>query len=352
VITIYRRHQEGCKFTSRRNRGCRCAIWAEGTVHGQKIRRSLDLRDWEAAVRLVREWEIHAPQSTVTVVEAAERFVADAKARLRASSVLKYEQSVKALKEKLGPKTIRQVTVDDVRALRESWKISPITMQKRLEMVKAFFRFCVASGWIDASPAALIKAPKFKQQPTLPFEDEEVDRIFTALDEKYLEAHPFSNETTKIKIRAFILVMLHTGIRISDAVFLKRERVKNGKLFLYTHKTNVPVWVPLPNEVLEALKKCEGDFYFSTGRGTVKTWTTEWEERLKKVFKLAGLPEAHSHMLRDTFSVRLLRKGVPMETVAALLGNTVKVVEKHYSPWVQARQNNLEESVRRTWIGA
>lgn len=303
-------------------------------------------------MRLVREWEIHAPQSTVTVQDACERFVADAKARLRASSVLKYEQSVKALKEKLGGKTLRQVTVDDVRALRESWKVAPITMQKRLEMVKAFFRFCVASGWISVSPATAIKAPAFKQEPTLPFEDEEIERILSALDKQYLQAHPFSNETTKMKLRAFILVMLYTGIRISDAVFLKRDRVKDGKLFLYTHKTNVPVWVPLPKEVLDALGNCKGEFYFSTGRGTVKTWTTEWEERLKKVFKLARLPDAHSHMLRDTFSVRLLRQGVPMETVAALLGNTVKVVEKHYSPWVQARQNKLEESVRRTWIGA
>jgi hypothetical protein len=42
-------------------------------------------------------------------------------------------------------------------------------------------------------------------------------------------------------------------------------------------------------------------------------------------------------------------KGVPIETVAALLGNTVKVVEKHYSPWVHVRQGALEESVRKTW---
>jgi site-specific recombinase XerD len=81
----------------------------------------------------------------------------------------------------------------------------------------------------------------------------------------------------------------------------------------------------------------------------VKTWTTEWEERLKKVFVLAGFPEAHSHMLRDTFATRLLNKGVPIETVAALLGNTTKIVEKHYSPWVESRQVNLESAVRLSW---
>jgi hypothetical protein len=122
VITIYRRHQEACKYTSRRNRRCRCPIWAEGTVHGQNIRKSLDLRDWEAAVKLIRDWEVNKPESTLMVREAVARFIADAKARnLSEGSILKYEQSVKAVKEMLGEKTLRQVTVDDIRAVRESW---------------------------------------------------------------------------------------------------------------------------------------------------------------------------------------------------------------------------------------
>ncbi len=350
LIALFRRHQTDCKFTSRRKRSCRCPIWAEGVVHGQKIRRSLDLRDWEAANKLVREWEVNKPGETLTVAAACKRFLADAESRhLREGSILKYRQVVKSL-EPLATKTMRAVTVNDIRTLRESWKISALTMQKRLETIKAFFKFCVASGWMEKSPAEAIKAPVVKQKPTMPFTDEEILRVFQALDEKYLEVHPFSSELMKRKIKAFILVMLYAGIRISDCVFLKRDRVKGGKLFIRTHKTNVAVWVPLPDEVLVALEDCgPGNFYFTTGAGKVKTWTTEWEERLKKVFVLAGLPAAHSHMLRDTFSVRLLVKGVPLETVAALLGNTIKVCEKHYSPWVQARQNEMELAVRRAW---
>src|ERR1022692_1583107 len=350
MIALFRRHQASCKLTSRKKRNCRCPIWAEGTVHGQKIRRSLDLRDWEAANRLVREWEIYTPANSVSVAEACKRFIADAKARhLREGSILKYGQAVKSLNP-LADKMMRQVSVDDVRSLRECWKISGLTMQKRLETIKAFFKFCVASGWIEKNPAESVKAPVVTQKPTMPFTDEEIRNILEALETKYLEAHPFSSDLMKRKIRAFILVMLYSGIRISDCVFLRKDRVKDGKLFIRTHKTNVPVWVPLPPEAVEGLGDCgPGDFYFSTGAGKVKTWTTEWEERLKKVFVLAGMPYAHSHMLRDTFSVRLLVKGVPLETVAALLGNTVNVCEKHYAPWVQARKDEMELAVRRTW---
>jgi hypothetical protein len=61
------------------------------------------------------------------------------------------------------------------------------------------------------------------------------------------------------------------------------------------------------------------------------------------------IQDGHFHRLRDTFSVRLLEKGVPLETVAVLLGNTMQVCQKHYAPWVKSRQTALEAAVKATW---
>ena len=59
---------------------------------------------------------------------------------------------------------------------------------------------------------------------------------------------------------------------------------------------------------------------------------------------------AVSHRLRDTFSVELLLAGVPIERVSILLGHqSVRTTEKHYSPWVQSRQEQLEADVRNAW---
>jgi site-specific recombinase XerD len=55
-------------------------------------------------------------------------------------------------------------------------------------------------------------------------------------------------------------------------------------------------------------------------------------------------------MLRDTFAVEMLLAGVPLEQVSKLLGHSsVKTTEKHYAPWVKARQQQLEDSVRKAW---
>jgi hypothetical protein len=51
MLTIFRRHLSSCKHSSkgRKYRSCPCPISVEGTLRGERIRKSLDLRNWEAA---------------------------------------------------------------------------------------------------------------------------------------------------------------------------------------------------------------------------------------------------------------------------------------------------------------
>ena len=52
----------------------------------------------------------------------------------------------------------------------------------------------------------------------------------------------------------------------------------------------------------------------------------------------------------STFAVELPLSGVPIDQVSLLLGHSsVKVTEKHYAPFVKARQEQLENSVKLSW---
>jgi len=208
---------------------------------------------------------------------------------------------------------------------------------------------------MSTNPAKPLKLPKHTQAPTLPFSDAEWLDIVTALG-LYGDIHKQSPESICKQLRALVYIMRYSGLRISDAVSLKRDRVtsdkKGGRLFLYQAKTGQPVWIPISKEVMDALADCdeEGSNYFWTGEGTLQTTLTKWQSRLQKVFKIAGIPDGHSHRFRDTFAVDLLSKGVSLETVSTLLGHTsITTTEKHYAPWVQSRQDALEEAVKKTW---
>jgi integrase len=81
-----------------------------------------------------------------------------------------------------------------------------------------------------------------------------------------------------------------------------------------------------------------------------KTIVADWQRTLRRLFELAGVEGGHAHRFRDTFAVELLLKGVPIDQVAVLLGHSsVKITAKHYSPWVKARQEQLEAAVREAW---
>lgn len=76
----------------------------------------------------------------------------------------------------------------------------------------------------------------------------------------------------------------------------------------------------------------------------------DWQRTLKGVFDRAGISDGHAHCFRDTFTVGLLQARAPMERVSVLLGqSSIKVTERSYSPWVRARQEQLEADVRRSW---
>lgn len=83
-----------------------------------------------------------------------------------------------------------------------------------------------------------------------------------------------------------------------------------------------------------------------------------YQRSFRKLFRIADIKNrdgsqkrCHSHMFRDTFAVELLLAGVPIDQVSILLGHrSVKMTEKHYLPWVKARQKQLTASVRRAWF--
>jgi integrase len=209
--------------------------------------------------------------------------------------------------------------------------------------MRAFFRFCEQARWIDRNPAVSVKAPKAKTAPTLPFLTDEMGRILDACDR-----YPSNAD----RMKAFVLMMRHSGLRIGDTIALRRDRVKANKLFLYTQKTGTPVNVPLPPEVVKALSKLQGDgeYFFSSGRAKPQTARANWSRYLDTVFKLANVKDAHSHRFRDTFAVSLLEKGVSIENVSVLLGHSsVRITERHYKPWVKALQKKLEDEVRKAW---
>ena len=365
MLTIYRRHGRGCPHKSRRYRRCSCPIWIQGSIGDEKVpRQSLNFTSWDAAEDYVRESN-HAGKlggtsiKSVEIADGVNLYLQDVAARVRPSTVRLHRV---LLKDSLVPwceaKGIRYLKHLDTRALieyRASWSCAPITALKKFERLRSFLRFCEDAMWISKNPAKALKPPKVDAPPTMPFTDDEVQRTLEAargftIQGSYGKQNP-------VRVVAYIYLLRYSGLRISDATGLAKDRVtEDGRLFLHMQfKTRVPVYVPLPPFVVSALRDLhelfpDRPYYFWTGAGKLETAVKSWKRTLATVFERAGVKGGHAHRFRDTFSVALLLKGVPLETVSQLLGHrSTKVTEQSYAPWIKARQDKLEEAVRSTW---
>ena len=347
MLTIYRRHRSGCKFKGRKAK-CFCPIWVQGKVHEETVRRSLDLTNWEAAQKKIREWEAHGIRSSVSLREAYERFLAQHEANGSVpDTIAKHRRLMVRAVNFLGNIPLRSISVDDISRFRESWSFAPLTTRNTIERMRAFFNFCTARGWIEKNPASPLKLPKITEVERKPYEPEELDAIQRAVEQ--FPNWGIYKRNTRERVRAFIAVLRWTGMRIGDAVQLSRDKVADGKITLWTQKNGVRVSMPMHPDMVMALKKIEnGKYYFWSGSGQVKSAVSDWHRTIERLGK--DLPfRLHAHRFRHTFATSLLSKGVPVSEVAAILGNSPGIVEKHYSQWIQARQTALEAAVKGTW---
>lgn len=362
-LQLYRRHGKECPAEEwdKTYRRCKCPILAEGMLNGKWVRKSTRRTTWEEAEELVERWEqegqttnLNPFEDNPTLDHALTRWEQEWVDRNFTSGTKQKYRTVKTqldtFSEQRGLIYLNQFTTDLCREFRQTWKDGAYSASKKLKTFKLFFKFCVENNWLPSNPALPIKPPKVILTPTLPFTQEEFCTLL-------LGTNTFSDKiTVNQRLKAFILVMRWSGLRAGDAVSLTTDRIIDDRLFLYTQKTGVPVWIPLPPQVLTTLSSLPplpGGFFFWPHRklsSQVVGMVTNYGNKLKRLGEKTGIPGVRSHRFRDTFAVELLQLGVPIEDVSILLGHTsIATTEKHYAPWVKGRQDRLEKAVRLTW---
>jgi len=314
--------------------------------------------------------EVENDSHRLTIEEAVAAFLDDEKGRQLRNGTT--GQSKILLRKQLMPWTQQQgfryldeLTVSVLTRFRAYWSKDlencSNTARRKHERLCNFFHFCIRSEWINKNPARLLKPIKLNRVPTGYYTRDEFARIIDATYAygNWKGGRDFHHR--RARLRALLLLMRWGGLAITDAVTLERDKLTtDGKLFLYRAKTGTPVYVPLPAEVAQLLREIPNSsprYFFWSGMGERENAKKSWDKSLRRLFESANLREADgtpkhctAHMCRDTFAVELLLSGVPLDQVSLLLAHdSIKVTERHYAPFVKARQEQLEASVRLAW---
>lgn len=363
IVKVFTRHSTACpKADQRYWSRCRCpkAIWITDQNGSRRV--SAKTRSWQKAEEKARRLLAgeSAPTERTTIAFALDQHLADKRSQnLTDSTIYKTKLMYAQIKEWAllhGVVYLDEIRLAHLEKLRASWKDGPTARKKKQERLRGFFWYCVRHKWIAENPALGLSRVKASESPTLPFSKEEMALMLAKIDSMYVDPRGTNGNPERLRnrMRALLLLMRWSGLRIGDAVTLEKSRVQDSKLFLYMAKTGAPVFVPLPPQVIEALSLTDNSnpqYFFWTGNGLVKSAVADWQRALRRLFKACEFKHrAHPHMLRDTFAVELLLAGVSLDQVSILLGHkSVKITEKHYAPFVRARQDQLEASVRQSW---
>jgi integrase/recombinase XerD len=273
----------------------------------------------------------------------------DAQARaLKDPTLYKFRllfRQLQAFAENKGLVYVSDINLDNMREFRATWPNENESARVKLGNLRSFLGFCLKSKWIEANYAKDIKPGKIVDRRIIPIEAGELEAILKACDD-------CRSKKRGQTLKALILLMRYTGLRVRDAVTLRRDTIHGSRLFLRTAKTGVDVFCPLPQQVVEALAALppKGQWYFWNGRSKPKSIVGVFQKSLAKVFVAGGVQRGHPHLLRHTLATDLLAQGVSLQTVATLLAHSsTKMTEKRYSHWIKGRQDKMENELKNAW---
>jgi integrase len=344
-MTPYRRHLKACPHANKGTawQRCNCPVWVyAGRIDGKPVRYSLDTNNWDRALMKIAEGLARPAHAGATLTDAASTYLADCEARhLAAATITDYRALLALLSAHLPGAEVDAIMPAHITSFRATRKISASTARKELIALRAFFGFCRRNRWCEDNPAAEVRMPENDTAPTMPYTQAEVTALLAAC-ERYGQSAAHRD-----RARALVLLLLYSGLRIGDVMMMRRDRIdwRSGRLILRTQKTGVRVSVKLPSHVIAALDRLpKGEYLFwRGGRGSTAQSTAR--VTLHRLAKLAGVDDVRPHRFRDTFSCRLLEKGVDIRRVQHLLGHaSLRTTERHYAPFVAEHQRLLDEA--------
>ena len=303
------------------------------------------------ARRRIEVWEREQSVENIpTIAEAWERFQASLDVGFSATQKQRsVGKHFLIFCERRGKEHLEELTVDDIDSYHLSRDVNTLSWSKELGLLRQWCKFCVKRGWMKVNWAGEVDMPRGIKLPAKePYTEEECVRIYEAC------WHIGQQDYERLRAYALVVVMRYTGLAIRDTYLLRIDAIRNGYITVRRTKTGKPVYLPvsrLMRHALESLPMPKGAddecpyFFHHEGRN-LETAMCATLRSLRAVYKLSGVPNAHSHRFRHTLATRMLEQGASYEDVAVVLGNSAAVVEKHYAKWSKGRQERVERFFR------
>lgn len=238
------------------------------------------------------------------------------------ATILAYTKDIEQLSSYLsknGKANLIEIAQEDIDSFKEDLDKKNYTaksISRKLNSIKAFFRYLKSQNLIQANPASLVAHPKYDLKPP---------RVLSKLEYRALRDACRSDT----RISAIVEILLQTGMRISELANLTLEDIdsKNNKLNIKAYESHAQREIPLNSASKASLESYLAErpkggskqvFITKTGNPFL---VRNIRSSIDRYFQLAGIKEAKVNDLRHTFIAQQLMAGTPLVYVSKLAGH-------------------------------
>lgn len=244
-------------------------------------------------------------------------------------------------KREIGPRLLDRYLA----WMRQEEKLSPATLERRLQVLSSFFTWAVRRRYLQANPFAEWEIPRSPKPLPKALKPEEDQRLIGYLLEP--KATRYQQMVT-----VGILLGRFAGLRVGECWRLLWEDTnpQNRVLAIRDSKGGASRAVPIPLDGLAVPLTTWWEAEGRPSRGPVLTGRFRrplhedaLPEAIKKVYATVGIVGATFHTLRSTFATRLLERGVPVTVIQRLLGHkNLETTMRYLAVWDEGKREAVE----------
>lgn len=262
------------------------------------------------------------------------------------ATVIAYSKDIEQLAEFLNQdkskQLIAEVTNEDIEDFKNILKARRYTgksISRKINSIKAFFRYLNSQGMINDNPAEIVSHPKYDQAPP---------RILSKTEYRALRDACRGDA----RMSAVVEMLLQTGMRISELAALQIEDIDFDRNVVTIRPQNSRSGRRVPLNA--AAKQSIMDYLTIRPRAREKTLfltktcrpflVRNIRTAIDRYFRLAGIKDAKVNDLRHTFIVEQLKAGTPLVYISQLVGHKRITTTEKYLKLIDApeMQPNIE----------
>jgi integrase/recombinase XerC len=234
--------------------------------------------------------------------------------------------------------TVQRITPTDVKEYKhfllnvERRKAG--TVNRRLAALTALCKWARQTKQITSDPTENIKGVAGVARGPKWLDKYEQHRLIRAIEndlELAKQNYP-KRWVTRRRDASLVLFLLHTGLRLSEAINLRMSDIqlseRKGSVMVQNGKGNKQRSVPLNSDARKAIHEWlevrpQSEHLWMTVEGEHESLSGRTVQRiLQRYAKVADVKELTPHVCRHTFAKNLVESEVGLEKVAALLGHS------------------------------